>query len=616
MKIKLLMHLLIFLSATAGFAQKYEITGELKKWHKVMLTFEGAATSEFSDPNPFTDYRLDVTFVSGTKSYTVPGYFIADGKPDQTSATQGSKWRVNFSPDEIGTWTFTVSFKKGKNVAIDGGGESAGFMDGEKGSFDIKPSDKTGVDLRARGRLKYIGEHYLQYTDSKELLVKAGADSPENIFHYYEFDGTYNGYGKQGKVQQFMKYFQPHANDYSATDAEGYLWGSGKGKNLLGVVKYLADQGMNSMSIMTFSVDGDDRNVFPYVLNRSPEEFIEETQKNQSKAWERNFFHKDRFDVSKLEQWEKVLEYCDKKGIFLDIKLSEIENNKFHYENDSDFLRKLYYREIIARFAHHLGIQWNISEEISMPNEQAQAAVTFIKKTDPYGHLRVIHTFPNGYNKNWQTYQMYYESNLGTKSDVTGASMQITLEGDSLKIHKDVKQFVIDSEKAGRKWVVSNDEQGSADIGTPIDPNGDYMTRYQIIWATLMAGGNGFNYYYGYKTQCTDLTCQDHRTRAKKFAYAKIAMDFFKNLQPYLTKMQNADEITPDASDFVFAKTGEVYTIYRPKGGSTTLTLPKGNWYIQWYNPREGGPLTAAQKLGKELVAPDTNDWVALIKKK
>src|SRR5687767_13440301 len=90
------------------------VSGELKQWHKVTLTFEsGIALSETSVPNPFTDYRLNVTFKKGTKTYLVPGYFAGDGNAANSSAASGTKWRVHFSPDETGVWTYTVSFRTG-----------------------------------------------------------------------------------------------------------------------------------------------------------------------------------------------------------------------------------------------------------------------------------------------------------------------------------------------------------------------------------------------------------------------------------------------------------------------------------------------------------------------
>src|SRR4030042_2493174 len=78
-----------------GAADKCEVSGELKKWHKVTLTFTGPQTGEEAEPNPFRDYRLNVTFTHGDKRYVVPGYYTADGNAAETGAKSGNKWRVH-----------------------------------------------------------------------------------------------------------------------------------------------------------------------------------------------------------------------------------------------------------------------------------------------------------------------------------------------------------------------------------------------------------------------------------------------------------------------------------------------------------------------------------------
>ena len=47
----------------AGASNVPAISGDLRQWHKVTLTFTGPQASEAdSNPNPFTDYRMTVTF--------------------------------------------------------------------------------------------------------------------------------------------------------------------------------------------------------------------------------------------------------------------------------------------------------------------------------------------------------------------------------------------------------------------------------------------------------------------------------------------------------------------------------------------------------------------------
>jgi len=194
----LLIALLVALGhGTAVTAQSVVTTsGEMKQWHKVTLTIDGPEASEDGDPNPFTDYRLDVTLVhpkTGLK-YEVPGYFAADGDAANTSASSGNKWRVHLAPDHVGQWNYTVSFRKGVGVAVSddpAAGEPVESVDGLKGSFEIQPTDKSGRDFRSKGRLDYVGKHHLQFAGNNEFFLKAGVDAPENLLAYSDFDGDF-----------------------------------------------------------------------------------------------------------------------------------------------------------------------------------------------------------------------------------------------------------------------------------------------------------------------------------------------------------------------------------------------------------------------------------------
>jgi hypothetical protein len=167
------------------------VSGELQQWHKVTLTLDGPFAHERdTQPNPFTDCRFAVTFAheSGTPSYVVPGYFAADGNAAESGADAGTKWRAHLSPDKAGRWTWRVQFLRGANVAVGPVGENAtqpvAPFDGKSGEFTIAPTDKTGRDFRAHGRLRYVGKHHLQFAGSGEYFLKAGTDSPETLLAY------------------------------------------------------------------------------------------------------------------------------------------------------------------------------------------------------------------------------------------------------------------------------------------------------------------------------------------------------------------------------------------------------------------------------------------------
>ncbi|KAA1245648.1 DUF5060 domain-containing protein [Aquimarina sp. RZ0] len=582
--------------------------GELKRWHKVSLTFNGPNTSETENPNPFTDFRLDVTFThqGSNARYTVPGYYAACGNAENNSCTSGNKWRVHFTPDRTGTWNWSVSFKKGSNVAMNGGGSGGGFMDGDTGNFSIAESDKSGKDFRNKdlGRLQYVGEHYLRHVGTNpgspngSWFIKAGADSPENAFNYVDFDATPSYNNNLNKIGN--KTWQPHQRDYVAADASAYTWASGKGTEILGMFNYLAKEGANVVSFLTWNTSGDGGAVFPHILKVSEQEYG-----NTSRGSQWNKVHHDRFDVSKLAQWEKVMEYADKKGVYLHFKTMETENDNKMDGNKFGNERKLYYRELIARFSHHLALNWNLTEETTIPVDVAKATAKYIKDIDPYDHNIVIHTFPGKQNEG-------YNPLIGNKSVLTGASVQTAKSN----VHRDVKRWVEKSRNEGKKWVVANDEQGNAGEGVRVS---DKQVREEVLWGTLMAGGAGVEYYSGYTNDDGDINGNDHRKRGKKYKEGGYALAFFNNyLQANMINMVSSDGVTSDGNDYVFAQAGEIYAVYRPKGGSTGLNLPSGNnkYDVQWYNPRSGGNLTSKSTLGNNLVAPDNNDWVALITKK
>ena len=192
--ITLLIILFLFTGCSTN-AQDKNITGELKRWHKVTLKLQGPQADEMDKNNPFLNYRLNVTFThpkSGT-SYKVPGYFAADGNAANSSASSGNIWKAHLSPDHIGTWNYSVSFEEGNNIAVSNDkGKAVGKLDGLKGSFEIAESDKSGRDFRAKenGRLVYTGKRYLKYSGSDRYFLKQGADAPENFLNYKDFDGV------------------------------------------------------------------------------------------------------------------------------------------------------------------------------------------------------------------------------------------------------------------------------------------------------------------------------------------------------------------------------------------------------------------------------------------
>ncbi|TMM58420.1 DUF5060 domain-containing protein [Maribacter algarum] len=581
---------LIFLQNHRIQAQK--VLGELKKWHKVTLVFEGPETSENAEENPFLSYRLNVTFTNGRQNFVVPGFYSADGNASETSSNKGNVWKVRFRPNMVGQWDYKVSFRKGKEIAVSDkfdAGEAVAF-DGLKGSFNIDPSNKKGIDFRAKGRLKYVGERYLQFEGTKEYFIKGGAGSPENLLGYYEFDQTPASHK-----------YQSHAKDWRDGDP---TWQNGKGKSIIGVMNYLASKGMNSMYFLTMNVQGDGNDVWPW----------------------NNINERYRFDCSKLDQWEILFDHMDSLGIMLHIFTQETENELLLDIGQTKTQRKLYYRELIARFANHLGVTWNLGEENgyvrwspkAQDDNDRKKSAEYIRTNDPYKNHIAVHTHAQTHE-----HDPILKPLLGYEH-LTGPSIQLHHPHE---VNTTTQKWIRESQKAGHQWVVPLDEIGPANVGAKPDvddPNHDEM-RSQVLWGNLMAGGFGVEWYFGYKFAHMDLNCEDLRSRDLLWDQTRHALEFFRVNLPF-NKMKAANGLTDNVHDFVFAENGNVYAIYMPKVEATEIDLTgaKTTFPIKWYNPRLGGPLQKGSvrsvkggaKVNIGYPPSKDKDWVALLKAK
>lgn len=594
------------------------LSGELRQWHAITLDLAGPQARETDTaPNPFTDYRFDVVFEheSGSPRYVVPGYFSTDGNAAESGADTGNVWRAHVSPDRVGEWSYTVSFVQGPAVAMtDAPSRKLAPYDGLRGTFRVNATDKSGRDFRAKGRLSYVGRHQLQFAGSGEYFLKAGPDAPETFLAYADFDNTH-----AMKDNVPLKTWEPHVRDWRAGDP---TWREGKGKGMIGALNYLASKGVNAFSFLSYNAGGDGDNIWP---------FVERDDK----------FH---YDCSKLDQWGIVFTHAQAKGLYLHFKLQETEIDDQRHSMrrnprdipealDGGLLgpeRRLYLRELIARFGHHLALNWNLGEENTQTPHEQRAMAQFITELDPYGHNLVIHSYPPDQDR-------VYNPLLGNGSTLTGASLQNHWHDT----HRRTVQWVKASAAAGRPWVVANDEQGPAGLGAPPDPGyagfsgkageGDdaydlHDVRRATLWGNLMGGGAGVEYYFGYQLAQNDLVAQDYRSRDQSWDYCRIALEFFADHDIPFWEMEPSDELVDNyrASNdrYCLASPSELYLVFLPEGGATTLdlSLAPGEFTLAWFNPRDGGDLTVASIVGGgqpvELTAPSaSHDWLAIVRR-
>ena len=194
---------------------------------------------------------------------------------------------------------------------------------------------------------------------------------------------------------------------------------------------------------------------------------------------------------------------------------------------------------------------------------------------------------------------------------------------------------------------MANDEQGDAALGVPPDPGFegfggrakeksgreyDYTdVRRHTLWGTLMAGGAGVEYYFGYSLPQNDLVCEDWRSRERSWDAAAVALRFFADERIPFHEMEPADALVgnaaEDGSRYAFAKRGEVYVVYLPHGGDVRLDLGgvPGRFTVAWLDPRRGGPLQAwigprggGRRRGRPRCtsADAGDDWLAVVRRR
>ena len=576
-------------------------------WHTVTLDFQGVNTSESHETNPFLYYRLDVIFThEGGESRQIQGFYAADGNAAQTGADSGNVWQARFTPKRTGKWNYAATLHHGANVALDRAASSEKVeISNSQGSFEVTASDKKRPDFRADKRGQLIAKDgYFVFETSNNIWLKGGTNSPENFLAYEGIDQTYRleNQARKGEASASDKRihsFEVHKSDFKAGDP---TWHGGDSQGIIGAVNYLADKGMNSIYMLTLNLIGDGQDVWPY---NSPDTF-------------------DRFDVSKLEQWNLVFEHMQSRGVLVHIVLQETENELLLDNGDTGPLRSLYFQEMIARFAHLPGLVWNLGEENGpihwrpegQNDKQRRAMAAFFNQRDPYNHPVVIHTHSGVEDKDEM-----YEQMLGYKP-LDGLSLQIE---DRQTVFDETRKWRQKSKEADYPWLLTMDEIGRWHTGAvPDDMSGGHASlRQHVLWGHFMAGGAGVEWYFGAHYPQNDLGLEDFSTRQQLWTQTKHALDFFESNVPVGSLEPCPEDLIDRPDVYCAAKESDFFLLYLPESSNGMFNLPSKKYSLLWYDPLEGGDLQYSNNLeieGKNWInlgfSPneDGRDWVLMLR--
>jgi hypothetical protein len=311
----------------------------------------------------------------------------------------------------------------------------------------------------------------------------------------------------------------------------------------------------------------------------------------------------------------------DRLGMQLMVITQEEENEQLLGKMTT--LRKLYYRELIARFAHHHALLWDLSEEMDRwryyNTRDIEEICTYIRQLDPWQH-------PIQYVQ-WKGELVPDEKGYGRLLGFRyfdGTAMQ----HDPEFTHPATIKWVDASASAKHKWLVGLIEINPTSSGVVPD-SADYWhdrIRTASLWGNLMAGGSGSVYFFGYEHPNSDLDMEDWRSRDHFWDLLRYAHEFFTEYLPF-HEMRHSDALTSNPNDFVFAKANDTYAVYLPEGGTAELDLRNadGSFEVKWYDPRFGGKLqdgSVRSVLGggqRSLGHPPKDpgkDWAVLVRRK
>ena len=524
----------------------------------ILICVNGPATSESAERNPFLHYRMRLALTQNERTRTIPGYYAADGSAADSGADAGNVWCVRFHPETPGTYSYALSLSEGDGIALTT--DTGTPLVSETGTFEVVPTDDRGV-------LRYDPSGYPKWSNSGEIFLKGGTNSPENMLAFADIDGTYS----IDSTKQYLKTYPTHVADWQAGDP---TWQGTKGKGLIGGLNYLASQGVNSVYFLTMNIGGDARDVFPYPTHTE----------------------RTRFDVSKLDQWNRILTHAQEKGILLHFVTQETENETLLDGGDTGTERQLYYRELVARFGHHPALVWDLGEENgqvdwnddpAQTDAQRRAMIDWFAQNDPYQHPVLLHTQPHKSGKD-----LILPPLLGN-ADLDGLSLQI---GTPTDVYSEVRKWRHKADSSGHRWLLTMDEIGpwySGSLSDDMDPAHDTL-RQEVLYGALMAGCWGVEWYFGWHTPQNDLNAEDWRTREKLWQQTKIALDLFRELP--VERMQPVDHLVTDAPAHVLAVPDSLYLIYLPKGRVPILDFGAvgGAYAVTLIDPRTGERSTSS----------------------
>jgi len=442
----------------------------------------------------------------------------------------------------------------------------------------VAERDPNAPGFLSKGRLVNDGTYYLKCSGDGTYWIKGGTNSPENFLAYYEFHNTPKN----------------HSFSVHSEDSQSPIY-----TNIFGAINYLASKHVNSIFMLLMNIGGDGQDVNPY-----------SGKINLAGDPSNDNLH---FDISKLFQWDTLFRHCQEKGMHLHFVLSEGEEANKRELDDAklDIERKLYYREMIARFGYHNAVTWNLCEEYDYPDlpispTMAKCWAQYVKDLDPYDHPITIHNYVQDLEGGWARF--WGDRNFGV---VSQQFCSLMLNAYAEKVQYVRKRTAYN----GWKIPVCLDETHQTSQSIKKD-DCDYIVcgqeaiRKHVIYPVYYSGGQ-----LELSLEET-LATEDFRVYEAAWNYMWYARNSLKELD--ISSMEPRHDYVGGDSNLCFTNHHE-YALYLPQGGNCQLNLAEGTFLMKFYNPRTGeyqGP--GISVVGGKTISierPWGEDWVIILLK-
>jgi hypothetical protein len=256
--------------------------------------------------------------------------------------------------------------------------------------------------------------------------------------------------------------------------------------------------------------------------------------------------------------------------------------------------RRLFYRELVARFGHHNALQWNICEEYDykypLSSDKIKAFAGYIQQQDPYDHSITVHNQANP--------DISWTPVLG---DSRFSLTSFQYSGRVAGYGAEVEEWRRKTASAGRPIPISMDE-----LATITTTNAGRQ-RKAILWPTYLSGGQLEWFKSG-----DQQDMKDFRLYEKHWMYTRYARTFVQKNLPFWEMGPQDDLLSGESSDYLPNATST---------GALDLSGISGSFQKSWYNPRTGGFEGATKTVSggakRSLGTPpssSSSDWVVLVK--